>query len=476
MTVHDFCAIRELIDGTEGIPAEELTPVLTDSDSGESLHPQRASAPGSVEKAIATAWATHTDGVWSDLSRKERAAALRGLQTELASRAEALGCADSLDSGVPQSTTTVLIGAVAGLLELAATQIDEGFGHVEQASSVGACDQWRLPWGPAAVFLPWNAPAATAIKMTAGALVAGCPVIIKPSEWAPHFSGAFADAVRAALPGGVVQIVHGDRTVGEAIVGDERIAAVSYTGGVPGGTAVAEACARQLKPVDLELSGNNPVVALPDAEPDAVVGQVVAGMLMLNGQWCAGPRRLIVAEAQVDDYLAALAATLETVNIGATTDPATQLGPLAHEGHHRRIEEQLAEFAALGGEIRRYGRLPASSGHFAAPAVVLADKVPELREEIFGPVLIIRSYRDLDEAITIANDHPYGLTGYVFGNDRDAARSVGRRLRAGIVTVNAVQGGPPDVSPVGSLWGVSGLGNVGLGQGSKFFSGSRFVG
>lgn len=474
MTEHG-CTIRELIDGKPESPTEALTSVLTDSDSGESLHPQRASAPDSVEKAIAAAWTAHTDGVWSDLPRKERAAALRNLQAELAKRVEDLARADSLDTGVPQTITGAFIGAVAGLLEPAANQVEEGFGYVEQASSAGACDQWRLPWGPAAVFLPWNAPAAMAIKMTAAALVAGCPVIIKPSEWAPHFSGAFADAVRAALPGGVVQIVHGDRTVGESIVADERIAAVSYTGGVAGGTAVAEACARQLKPVDLELSGNNPVVVLPDAEPGSVAEQVVMGMLTLNGQYCVGPRRLIVPEAQVEDYLAALAAALETVNIGNTTDPATQLGPLSHEQHHRRIEEQLAEFAALGCDVRRYGRLPASSGHFAAPAVVLADKAAELREEVFGPVLLVRTYEDLDEAITIANDHPYGLAGYVFGNDRDAARAVGRRLRAGLVRLNSAFG-PPDASPIASPWGASGLGEIGIEQGPKFFSGSRFVG
>lgn len=475
MTGHDTCTIRELVDSTVGTPGEELAAVLTDSDSGESLHPQRATAPDSLEKALASAWTAHADGVWSDLPRKERAAALRILQTELATRVGDLARADSLDTGVPQTITAAFIGAVVGLLEPAANRVEEGFGHVEQASSAGMCDQWRLPWGPAAVFLPWNAPASMAIVRITDALVAGCPVLIKPSEWAPHFSGAFADAARAALPGGVVQIVHGDRSVGEAIVEDDRIAAVSYTGGVAGGTAVAEASARHLKPVDLELSGNNPVVVLPDAEPGSVAEQVVIGMLTLNGQYCVGPRRLIVPEAQVEDYLAGLAAALATVTIGVTTDPATQLGPLSHEQHHRRIEGQLAEFAALGCEVRRYGRLPVSSGHFAAPAVVLADKAAELREEVFGPVLVVRTYEDLDEAITIANDHPYGLAGYVFGNDRDAARGVGRRLRAGLVRLNSAFG-PPDAAPVASPWGASGVGEFGSGVGPKFFSGSRFVG
>jgi len=473
--LHD-CSIRELVDGEAGVPAETLVPMMTDSDSGEALHPQRGSSPGRVEAALAGAHGTHVEGVWSELPVDDRAAAIRRLQGELASRLNELAAADSLDSGVPQTITGALIGAVIGRLELAATLIEKGFGHEEQISSVGACDQWQIPWGPAAIFLPWNAATPTAINKTADALVAGCPIIIKPSEWASHFSGPFADAVRAALPSGVVQIVHGDRSVGEALVGDARVAAVSYTGGVAGGTAVAEACGRQLKPVDLELSGNNPVVALPDAEPETVVAHVVTGMLLLNGQWCAGPRRLIVPELDADRYLTALAAMLAAVPIGVTSDPGTQLGPLAHEGHQRHIESQLAEFEALGCEVRRYGNLPSSKGHFAAPAVVLADKGASLQTEVFGPVLLVRTYSDVDEAITIANDHPYGLTGYVFGNDRSRARAVGHRLRAGRVTINAVLGGPPDLSPIFSMWGASGLGSIGDGQGPNFFSGFRFVG
>ncbi|MEU6697702.1 aldehyde dehydrogenase family protein [Pseudonocardia sp. NPDC046786] len=468
--------VRELVGGTIAVPGVELATVLTDPDTGAPLYPQRASTPERVEEAIATAWAVHTDGAWSELPRKERADAVRALQAELAARAPELGLADSLDTGVPQAITPLFIGAVTGLLESAASRIEDGFGHVELTSSAGGWDRWQLPWGPAAIFLPWNAPTATAIVKIAEALVAGCPVVLKPSEWAPHLSGPFAEAVLAALPPGVVQIVHGDRVIGASIVEDARIAAVSYTGGVEGGRAVGQACARNFTPADLELSGNNPVVVLPDAQPGTVVEHVVPGMLLLNGQWCAGPRRLVVPQSRLDDYLAALAAALDALPIGPTTDPGTVLGPLGHGPHRRRVEEQLDAFAARGCEVRRYGTLPEAGGHFAAAAVVLADEAPELTEEVFGPVLVVRTYRDVDEAVRIANDHPYGLSGYVFGDDRDAARAVGRRVRAGLVTLNAVLAGPPDISRVGGMWGSSGIGIAGLGQGASFFSGHRSVG
>ncbi|AOS61920.1 aldehyde dehydrogenase family protein [Actinoalloteichus hymeniacidonis] len=477
MSESDAGSIRELIGGTAGIPAGELTQVLTDPNTGAALYPQRATTPENVEKALATAWRVHTEGVWAELPRADRAAALRRLQAELTERVDELARADSLDNGTPTTFTAMFTGGVIGLLELAASQIEDGFGHTEQVSATaGVCDQWRLPWGPAAVFLPWNAPSSMAIMKTASALVAGAPIVIKPSEWAPHFSGAFAEAVQAALPEGVVQIVHGDRTVGQTIVADERIAAVSYTGGVQGGRAVAQTCARDFKPIDMELSGNNPVIALPDADPTSVAEQLAPGMVMLNGQFCIGPRRLIVPESQIEAYLEALAAVLSAVPIGATDDPAAQLGPLAHEQQRNRIEEQLEQFAALGCEVRRYGKLPGLTGHFFAPAVVLADQSADLKDEIFGPVIQVRTYRDVDEAVTIANDHAYGLSGYVFGADRDTARAVGKRLRSGVVTINSVLGAPADVPRVGSMWGISGLGEIGVGHGPNFFGGLRFVG
>jgi phenylacetaldehyde dehydrogenase len=471
------CTIRELVDGAVAEPTDSLEPTLTDSDSGEVLHPQRASSRESLEKAIAAAAAVHEDELWTGLSVADRAAALRRLMGELLARAEDMARADSLDSGVPFTTTSAFIGGVTVLFEMGAAQLEGGYGHEEKTSeAAGGCDQWRLPWGPAAVLLPWNAPANMAIVRMCDALVAGCPVILKPSEWSPHSSGPLAEAVQAAgLPAGLVQIVHGGREISQALVEDPRIAAVSFTGGVPGGTAVAELCAKTLKPVDLELSGNNPAVVLPDADPVEVVTNLLPAMLTLNGQYCVAARRLIVPEDQAETYLATLEAVLGTVTVGRTDDPATVLGPIAHEGHLRHLQAQLTEFESRGCEVRVLGTVPEGDGHFMAPTLVLADKAPELQTEVFGPVLLVRTYGSLDEAVAIANDHAYGLSAYVFGKDRDQLRAVGRKLRAGLVRLNSPFG-PPDVMPIASPWGISGLGHFGAGEGVKAFSGLRFVG
>jgi phenylacetaldehyde dehydrogenase len=241
---------------------------------------------------------------------------------------------------------------------------------------------------------------------------------------------------------------------------------------VNGGKAVAQACAAALKPVDLELSGNNPVVVLPGEDPLTVAGQVVVAATMLNGQYCVGARRLIVPEDEVEAYAAAVGAVFDALPIGPAMDAATALGPLAHEPHRARLEEQLREFAAAGCDVRRHGTLPSSNGHFFAPAVVVGQQATAYKEEVFGPVLQVLGYRDREDAVRIANDHAYGLCAYVFGSDRDEARAVGRRLRAGIVRLNSPFGAP-DVMPLANVWGISGLGTIG--EGPAFFSGLRFV-
>ncbi|WP_170219292.1 aldehyde dehydrogenase family protein [Nocardioides litoris] len=476
MTEHD-CTVRELVDGTLATPAETLKPRLCDSDTGGDLHAQAATSADALEAAVAAASRVHTEESWTGLPLADRAAAVRRLAAELSVRADRLAAADSLDTGVPLTWTTALVGGRVGLLEQAAADLEAGWERTELTSAVGPADQWRLPWGPAAVLLPWNAPAPTVVTKTVDALLAGCPVVVKASEWAPHFSGPFAEAVQAAgLAAGLVQVVHGGREVGEALVTDPRVRAVSYTGGVAGGTEVARACAAQLKPADLELSGNNPVLALPDADPAEVAAEVAFGLQLLNGQVCVGPRRLVVPADRLDDHLAALDAALADVMLGRTDDPATTTGPLAHPGHRAHLERQVAAYAALGCDVRRYGTLPDGEGLFLQPTVVLADRGASLRDEVFGPVLLVRTYGDLDEAVASANDHAYGLVGYVFGADRDQARAVGRRLRAGLVTVNAVLRSGSDAPAVGSMWGASGLGTVGDGQGPAFFAGHRFVG
>lgn len=468
------CSIKELIDGVVAVPSVELDLELTNPDTGEVLHKQRASSADAVERALAAAQRVHENGEWFDLPASEKADMLRALQAKYAERYLALAEADTLDTGVPTSATSMFAMAGVSICMMSAAQIEAGFGHEEVISpSAGGCDQWDLPWGPAAVLVPWNAPTVSAIKKIGEGLVAGCPIIIKPSEWAPHFTGALAEAVAETLPPGVVQIVHGGAEVGRTIVEDPRVQVVSYTGGVPGGTAVAEACARQMKHADLELSGNNPVVVMPDADVDTVVAGVLMGLTTLNGQICVGPRRLIVREDQKQQYVDAFSTAFSALKIGLATDGETQLGPMNSAVHQQKIESQIAQYAEAGCDVQRFGTAP-PQGHFVTPAIIDADAAPQLKDEIFGPVLQVRTYTDLDEAVAIANDHAYGLAGYVYGGDRDAMRKIARKVRGGLIRLNSHYGAL-DVMGVGDAWGISGIGTFGVGETTKMFTGKRWV-
>lgn len=466
--------VQQLVAGTLGAPAEELEAGVTESDTGRVLAAARATSPADVDAALGAAEAAHLDGRWSGLSAEERAAGLQSLSDHLAELCEELAAADSADSGVPLHTTRQLCAAAcalpAGVGQLALS--------LQEQDVAGTVAQRWLPWGPAAVFAPWNAPTSIALTKLSFALAAGAPVILKPSEWSQRSASVIARAAVAAdLPAGVVQVVHGAAATGSQLAGDARVAALSYTGGTAGGQAVAAVSAAHLRPVDLELSGSNPVLLLDDADLEAAADQVVAGMLFLNGQWCAGPTRVIVPRASVEAFASALLTRLAAVRLGTTTDPATQLGPLAHERHRDLLERQLEDHATNGGSVRRAGSLPAGDGYFFAPAVVTGSSAETLPGEVFGPVVTVQGADGIDDAVRRANQGPYGLAAYVFSPSWDAAVSVGERLRAGTVGVNTVRPvlAPPTPSAAASMWAGSGLGTIGLKESLRFFAGARLI-
>jgi phenylacetaldehyde dehydrogenase len=469
--------IAQLVDGTMTEPAQELTSWLTDPNTGLALSLQRQTTLEHLDIALSAAEEAHRNDTWMALPGSERAALLLAFSAELAARVEELAAADSMDSGVPLTSTRLLAAAGADAMRSAADLVATEPERTPLDGLAGPAVQWRLPWGPAAVVVPWNAPAPTALFKTAAALAAGCPVILKPSEWAPHFAAPLAEAfVVSGMPTAMVQIVQGGASIGQAIAGDPRVQALSYTGGVAGGRAVAAACAPRMIPLDLELSGNNPVVILADVDIVETAAQIVGGMLLLNGQWCAGPRRAVVPESMADELIAAVLTQLEGVAIGPTTGPSTQLGPIAQAEHLKRLQGQLDECSSSGHTVRHVGTPPTGGGHFLAPAVISGDKTRELRDEIFGPVLVVQTYTDVDEAVEIANDHSYGLSGYVFGRDAAEAATVGRRLRAGTVSLNRIALMPVAEQGVTSMWGQSGLGSIGALDGVRFFTGARIVG
>ena len=301
----------------------------------------------------------------------------------------------------------------------------------------------REPIGVVAAITPWNWPLYQITAKVAPAIAAGCTVVLKPSELSPFSALLFAEVMHdAGAPPGVFNLVNGTgEAVGAAMAAHSDVDMVSFTGSTRAGVLVAQAAAPTIKRVVQELGGKSPNVFLPDADFATAVPKGVLGMMRNVGQSCASPTRMVVPRARLAEVEDLAAETASAIVVGDPLDEATVLGPLANAPQFDKvqglIEAGIAEGAKLvcGGPGRPPGL---NRGYFARPTV-FSEVTPEMRiaqEEIFGPVLVLMPYDDEDDAIRIANATVYGLSSHVQSADREAARRVARRIRAGQVHIN----------------------------------------
>ena len=465
-------SLQNLVAGEWQPPGIELQHAIGNSNTGEELMQQRGSAPVQISTAIERAEQVHRNGDWHNLPRTERADTLNRIADALDGIVEDIASIDAMTTGVPIRYTRKLAkvcgaafrGAAALASESPTRQREEKF-EVE-----------RLPLGPAAIIAPWNAPAGIASHKLASALAAGCPVVFKPSEWAPLSGQLITEAVNGLdLPDGTFQLLHGDGMTGSALAGDPRIAAVSFTGGLAAGRAVAASCAHQVKPAQLELGGNNPLIVLSDADIDAAADGVVTALTTLNGQWCRALGRLIVHESLHDDLVDAALERLAGLTIGSSLDDASDMGPMVHELHRNHVESAVASYSDTGGTVRRAGSLPKLDGWFVQPTLITGIDGGNEMDEVFGPVATVHSFASDEEAVQLGNRAPYGLSAYVYGS---AARAydVARRIEAGTVKVNSVTLLSPHPEAPRPAWKLSGLGDEGARETFEFFRGSRVIG
>jgi len=470
------------IDGERRRPDGVLDgPSLCDPSTGEVLQPRRETLATEVDRAIAAAARAHHEGVWADLDADARSEWLERIAAELDGQADrsgdAVAIAESSGSGVPIAITRMFAGSLAGAFRGAVAQLQTGSTRTELPGPVRPVELLRLPWGPAAVLVPWNAPAAMAAGKVAMALAAGCPVLLKPPEWAPLGCNLLADAIdRVGLPAGVFQMVHGGPATGAALTGDGRVKVITYTGSLTAGRAIARAAAEHFTALQLELGGNNPVIVRADADIDATAAALASGMLKLSGQWCEAPGKVLVARSRHDELVDALRDHLGRWRIGHHLDDATQVGPLSHEMHRTRLDAQMADLEAAGGTQLPAGELPDLPGWFWVPRLVVGADAAACVDELFGPVVTLHPVDDDDAAVAAANDTPFGLAGYVFSADLDAAQALGRRIRFGEVKINGTS--VIDLTPTStqSFWGLSGIGGHGNAEVFRFFTGSQIVG
>jgi acyl-CoA reductase-like NAD-dependent aldehyde dehydrogenase len=470
--------IRNYINGEFSSPSIELGIWLEDPNTREPLQKQMGSSDEDIERALAAAQAVYESGAWSSMPVEERCGYLAAFSAALDKRKDEIARLEALTTGVVINLTSMFGIITTGAWHLAAEQLRSGWTLDKHTGFSGReVEVHHPPLGVALCLVPWNAPAPMAAHKVANALAAGCPTILKPTEWAPNGCDIFADAAEeAGIPKGVFQIVHGGPSVGGKLVKDRRVRAISFTGGLEGGRAIATECAVDMKPAQLELGGNNNVIVLDDADIDTAAQGVVNLMVSMNSQWCRALGRLLVHESIHDKLLAAVLAKLATVSIGDSLSTDSQMGPIIHSGHLAKISGQLSELIAKGGTAHSSAKLPDLGGNFLAPTLVTDIASADAQHEIFGPVATVHTFKTDGEAIAIANDTPYGLEGYVLCTDEDRGLAVARRVRAGGVKVNGSTILSLSLMAPRAAWGLSGLNDEGTIETFRFFCGTRVVG
>ena len=473
--------IQDYINGQFVAPTVDMGQTVHNANTGEVIAPMMATSAETVTQALDAAAAAHASGVWANTSLDERAAWLDQVADALMVKVNDIAAVESTNTGIVIGVSGMVNHICHLAFRAAAGVLRSGALNKRMEGPHGDVEILDRPLGVAVCIVPWNAPAALAAHKIANALAAGCPTILKPSEWAPFSCQFLAEAIDAVgVPAGVFQLVNGGAAVGAQLVEDARVRAVSFTGGLRGGRAVAAACAVDFKSLQLELGGNNAMVVLDDADIETTAAGIVAGMTTLNGQWCRALGRLIVHEGVADQLVDAALAQLANVEVGHAMAADSQLGPLVHAGHRDTIEQAIAALVAQGGTIHQSTPLPEQDaldgGYWFAPTLIRNVEPAATLEEIFGPVAAVHTFTDEAEAVRLANQTPYGLGGYVYSQDTDRALAIARQMNTGGVKVNGVSLMELNVDAPRPAWGLSGFGTEGTIETMRVFLGQSVVG
>ncbi|GAA3983275.1 aldehyde dehydrogenase [Thermobifida alba] len=398
-----------------------------------------------IDAAVEAARASFDSGVWADAPPEERSAVLHRAADLLEARAPELARLITSELGCPiwfseRAHVPNPLRNLRYYADLAKDfDYDERRGDGSNTSLVT-----QVPVGVVAAVTPWNGPLSTPTLKVAPALAAGCSVILKPPPETPLSAYNLADALsEAGLPEGVLNIVPADREEGAHLVNHPGVDKVAFTGSSAAGKKIMAACAARVARVTLELGGKSAAIILDDADVDKVVPALLPMAFMVNGQACIAQTRLLVPRSRRDEFIDAFAQAIAAQRIGDPLDPATMIGPMVSRRQQERVEGYIATGRTEGARVVVGGERPhlppeLAGGHFVAPTL-LADVHNSMRvaqEEIFGPVLAVIDYDGDDEAVAIANDSVYGLSGSVWSNDEERALAVARRMRTGMVSLN----------------------------------------
>jgi acyl-CoA reductase-like NAD-dependent aldehyde dehydrogenase len=417
---------------------------------------------------------------WSRATPYERGAVLEKAASLIRASADALGRTTTLESGKPLAQGKGEWLGAADLLDWFAEEGKRAYGRVIPSRTPSKrMLVLKQPLGVVGLITAWNFPAWNIARAGGAALAAGCPIVIRPSEYTPLSGMNLARLlVEAGAPAGVVNLVNGDPgPMGQAMLAHPAVAKIHFTGSTRVGKLLMDGASKTVTRLSLELGGNAPVIVFPDVDLEQVVAGAAAAKFRNGGQVCVSPQRFLVAKGTAPAFTERVADAAAKLRVGDGLDPSTQVGPLINAKQRDRVEAMVAGARSGGASIAVGGGRPTGrdTGYFYSPTVVadLDPDAPLYREEIFGPVLPVSTFDGVDEAIALANRTRYGLAAYVWTNHLPTALRVAERLEFGLVGVNEWTPHATEAPFVG--WKESGLGRESGAEGLEEYLETKLV-
>ena len=443
--------------------SSEINYEVINPSTSETLGTFQFTSAQDIQEAIQSALQAYK--VWAKTSAYDRSVKIRQIANLMYSRVDVIAEQISLELGKPLAEAKKEVQTAAEMFEWASEEARRIYGKTIAPRNPNMKQTVVYePVGVVAAFSGWNAPAITPARKISAALAAGCSIVIKPSEETAGVALKIAEIIQELdFPKGLVNMVFGNPDeISNILCESTDVAMITFTGATSIGKSLAEKASKHLKKLTLELGGHAPVIICEDVDVDKVAKAAVAAKYRNAGQVCTSPTRFLIHESIFADFCEKFTAHAKQIKVGSPLDEQTQMGPLKNSRRLAAIEQLVQNARELGAEISAGGeRLEKLPGNFYAPTVIIQPNldVDVNHIEPFGPIAILRSFNDLNEALEESNRLPFGLASYAFTNNFNYIEKISSEIESGVITINDWQASLPE-TPFGGVKD-SGLGTEG---------------